>query len=205
MPSDTAHSWQLEIQAGDVITVSVAAPLNRDLSLEIQDPDGETVAASNEHPAGQVETITQLLLDEAGTYRIIVRETQQRASEYHILALDQVSAALLFSGVLDFGVAENDQLNQFTDNFWFFRGESNMSVDITVSPAENDRDILFKVYGPSGELLTDSYGPEGWIDNGLNGETEELLDFALPGPGLYAVHVGESSFEPAGFSITVAQ
>lgn len=205
MPGDTGHSWQLDIQAGDVITISVAAPLNRDLSLEIQDSEGETVTASNERPAGQIETIAGLDFGEPGTYRIIVRETQQRATEYHIIALNQFNASLVFSGILDFGQPQDDNLKEFTDNFWFFRGEGNTSVDITVSPAESDRDILFKVYGPGGELLTGSYGPDGWIDNGLNGETEELLNFMLPGTGLYAVHVGESSFETAGFSITVAQ
>jgi len=205
MPSNTAHSWQLTIEEGDVITVSVAAPLDRDLSLEIQDSEGETVAASNERPAGQVESIIRLDLPDAGTYRVIIREAQQRASEYHIMVLNQFNASLLFSGILGFGETQSDNLQEFTDNFWFFRGEGDTSVDITVSPTDNDRDLLFKVYGPGGELLTGPYGPEGWIDNGLNGETEELLNFPLPVTGLYAVHVGESSFEPAGFTITVVQ
>lgn len=205
MPENTAHSWQLEIEAGDVITVSVAAPLDRDLALEIQDSEGETVVATNEGPAGQIEAIARQTFNEAGTYRVIVREAQQRASAYHIMALNQFNASLVFSGILNFGETESDQLEGFTDNFWFFRGEANTSVDITVSPTQNNRDVLFKVYGPDGALLTGSYGPEGWIDNGLNGEPEELLDFALPGAGLYAVHVGESSFERAGFTITVTE
>ncbi|MDX1687618.1 MAG: hypothetical protein R3248_06515 [Candidatus Promineifilaceae bacterium] len=205
MPNDTAHSWQIDVQAGDVLTVSVAAPIDRDLALEIQDSEGETVAASNEGPAGEIETIARLNLQEAGTYRVIVREGRQRASAYHIMVINQFNASLLFSGILAFGQTENDQLQEFTDNFWFFQGEGNTSVDITVAPTESNRDILFKVYGPGGELLTGSYGPEGWIDNGLNGEAEELLDFPLPSAGLYAVHVGESSFEPAGFTIRVTQ
>ena len=205
MPNNTAHSWQLDVQAGDVITVSVAAPLDRDISLEIQDSEGETVAASNERPAGRIETISRLDLGEGGTYRIVVRETQQRASEYHIMVLNQFNASLLFSGVLEFGEPENDSLKEFTDNFWFFRGERDATVDIIVAPTASDRDLLFKVYGPGGDLLTGSRGPEGWVDTGLNGETEELSDFTLPAGGLYAVHVGESSFEAAGFVITVTR
>lgn len=205
LPDDTGHSWQLDIEAGDVITISVAAPTNRDLSLEIQDSEGETVAASNVSAAGQVERIAAQTFNEGGTFRIIVREVQQRSSAYHIMALNQFNASLLFSGILDIGETENDTLDEFTDNFWFFSGESNMSVDITVSPTQNNRDVLFKVYGPDGALLTGSYGPEGWIDNGLNGESEELLNFTLPGTGLYAIHVGESSFEAADFTITVTE
>ena len=202
---DTAHSWQLDVEAGDVITVSVAAPLNRDLALEIQNAEGETVVASNESPAGEIETIGRQTLNQAGTYRIIVREGEQRASVYHIMALDQFNASLIFSGILDIGETHSDTLKEFTDNFWFFNGEGNMSVDITVAPTDSNRDVLFKLYGPDGALLTGSYGDEGWIDSGLNGEPEELLDFTLPGTGLYAVHVGESSFEPAGFTITVTE
>ena len=201
MNSDEAHSWQFEVAAGDVITIGVAGPQDKDLTLEILDPSGNRVVQQNNGPAGEVEIVNALTVDDDGSYRVLIREAGHAESDYAMLLLnssDDDYYQFIFAGILGYGDSETVNLAEETDHFWFFFGIEGERVDVTITPNDN-ANMFFDLYGRTGNLL------EQEINNGVSGDPEELLDYPLPATGIYSIRAGEWQYAVANYTITLAR
>lgn len=199
--SNETHSWQFPVQTGDVITISVAARADADIVLTVLDPAGNRVVEQNNSPAGQIESISGLEAEGSGGYRIVIAEASASETHYSLLLLNNNESNFynfIFSGLLSYGRNASSSMEANTDQFWFFFGNSQETVNINVAPTDQS-DLFIDLYGPEGNLL------EQEIDNARGGGAEQLLNFRLPATGMFAIRVGENSYEAANFTILVSR
>ena len=198
--SNETNSWQFPVEAGDVITISVAARTGTDISLTVLDPAGNRIVQQNESPAGEMEIIAGLEAGGSGGYRVVIAEAGGAETYYSILLLNSNYDdyyTFIFAGMLSYGSSATSSMADYTDQFWFFFGNSQDVVNINVAPNDQS-DIFFDLFGPEGDLLQE-------IDDGEGGNAEQLLNFRLPSTGMYAIRVGEYVYAPSNFTILVAR
>lgn len=199
--SNETQSWQFPVQAGDVITISVAARAGTDVTLTVLDPAGNRVVEQNDNPAGQIETVAGLEAEGSGRYRIVIAEASANETYYSLLLLNNNYFdyyEFIFSGLLSYGSSASSSMEADTDQFWFFFGNSQEVVNINVAPTDQGNLFIY-LYGPEGDVLQQG------IDDAGAGGAEQILNFRLPATGMYAIRVGEFDYEPANFTILVSR
>lgn len=201
LDSNETHSWQFPVQAGDVITISVAARPGTDITITVLDPAGRRVVEQNESPAGLIEQVAGIEAEGSGGYRVVIAEASASETHYSLLLLNNNYSdyyEFVFSGLLSYGSSTSGSMEADTDQFWFFFGNSQEVVNINVSPVDQS-DIFIDLYGPEGDVL------EQGIDNAGAGGAEQLLNFRLQGTGMFAIRIGELDYEPSSFTILVSR
>lgn len=198
---EEAHRWQFNVTAGEVITVSAIAMPTANVRLELQDGSGTTITTQDDGPAGSVEVIAALEVENSGTMRVIVHEVSRQAT-YYALLLNKSSytsdSTYTLAGLLGYNRGQTAALPAETDDIWVFPGEGGDVVSINLAP-QGSADLLFHFYGPMGNpLLSQLKNDSG------SGQSESELNYTLPDDGLYAVHVGEYNYEAANYSLTVS-
>ncbi|HZD09709.1 MAG TPA: hypothetical protein VE553_00050 [Candidatus Binatia bacterium] len=195
------NSWMFSVDAGDVITVSVAARSGTDISLAVLDPAGNRVVQQNGSGAGQIETIAGFETASSGGYRLVISEAGGNETYYSLLILNsnyEESYTFIFAGLLSYGSSASSTMRPDTDQFWFFFGNSQEVVNINVAPNDQS-DLFLELYGPEGDLLED------YIDDAAAGGAEQLRNFRLPTTGMYGIHVGEVYYKESNFTILVSR
>jgi hypothetical protein len=188
------HSWTHSLSSSDTITVAVAASPSSDVILSILDGSGNTVTEQNVAPAGDIEQISGLSLPSADDYKLQIRTANGNSASYAVMLLLSDSYDFVFQGILNNGDTSAGSLAADSDHFWFFQGGSGDSITITVIP-DVSGDLFIELYGVNGQNIS------GFIDDGIGGEQEQLLDFMLPDAGMYSIRVGEYDFLPSGYQI----
>lgn len=199
--AEEAHRWQFDVTAGEVITVSAIAMPTANIRLELQDTNGTVITAQDDEPAGSVETIAGVEMENRGTMRVVVHEAS-RAATYYALLLNKSGyssdSTYTLAGLLRYNRGQTAALPTETDHIWVFPGEGGDEVSIVLSP-QGSADLLFQVYGPMGNpLLSNLQNASG------GGQSESLLNYTLADDGLYAIHVGEYDYDAANYSLTVS-
>jgi hypothetical protein len=196
---DQGHRREFAVDAGDVLTISVIAPRDRDLVLEVQDPTGETLLRQNDSPAGQVERIEGLVADMDGDYGLLVYEVSGAASDYVMMLLNSNAGGynFIFVGFLRYGESVTVDMLPDSDNFWFFVGSAGDVISFTITPNKS-ADLFFDMYNPAGEKVVN------FTDKGVNGEAESLANYRLGDSGIYSIRVGEYDFEAANYTISLS-
>ena len=199
--SNETNSWQFTVEAGDVITISVAARAGSDIVLTILDPAGNHTVEQNNSGAGQIERIEAFEPQGAGGYRVVISEASSAETDYSVLLLnsnDEEYYPFVFAGNLAYGSSVSANMAEATDHFWFFFGNAQEVVNISVAP--NDQtDLFIDLFDPEGNVLEDG------IDSAGAGGSEQIRNFVLPDTGLYGIRVGEISYEASSFTILVSR
>lgn len=201
LASNETHSWQFTVQAGDVLTISVAARTDNDITLTVLDPAGRRVVEQNDSPAGAIERISGLEAEGGGGYRVVIAEAGANETHYSLLLLNNNYSnyyPFVFSGLLEYGSSRTANMEADTDQFWFFFGNSQEVVNINVAPIDQS-DIFIDLYGPEGDVL------EEGIDDSRAGGAEQLLNFRLQATGMFAIRIGEIDYDPSNFTILVSR
>lgn len=201
MAEDETDSWQFEVAAGDVITISVATDAASDIVLTVLDPAGNRVVQQNSGGAGQSERVEALEAQGSGGYRVVVSEASANEADYLLLILnsnDENYYPFIFAGLLSYGSTASANMAAATDQFWFFSGNSQEVVNINVAPSDGT-DLFIDLFDPEGEVL------EELIDEAGAGGSEQIINYVLPATGLYGIRVGEVEYEPSSFTILVSR
>lgn len=195
------NSWQFPVQAGDVITVSVAGRAGSDIALSVLDPAGNRIIEQNDSPAGQIEVIEGLEAAGSGGYRLVISEAGGVETYYSVMLLNTSYAdyyTFIFAGLLSYGSTVTSDLAPDTDQFWFFFGNDQELINISVAPNDQS-DLFFDLFGPEGDIVWE------YVDETRNGGAEQLRDLRLPATGMYAIRVGEIDYEASSFRVLVSR
>jgi len=191
-------SWNLDLMAGDAITITVAPATTADIVLSILDSNGSfLVDNQNSATAGEVETVTNLQIANAGIHRVQIKTAQGMATDYAIMLMDANSYSFIFRGRLVEGVTRNESLAADNDHFWFYDAEGGESISFTITP-DSTGDPYIELYDPDGaRMLT--------LDDTGEGEAETLDSYTLLDPGIYAIRVAEFDFQPMSYQIRLTK
>lgn len=195
-------SWQFSVEAGDVITVSVAARAGTDIVLAILDPAGNRIIEQNDSPAGQIEIIEGFEPSGSGGYRLVIFEEDGMETTYSMMLLNSGYEddyyEFVFAGLLAYGNSATSNMAPDTDQFWFFFGEAGEIVNISVTPSDQS-DLFFDLFGPDGDAVWE------YVDETQRGGAEQLRDLQLPDTGLYGIHIGEIQYAASSFRVLVSR
>jgi hypothetical protein len=195
------NSWQFSVEAGDVITISVAARFGTDIALSVLDPAGNRIIDQNDSPAGQVEIIEGFEAAGNGGYRLVISEANGMETYYSLMLLNTNYAdyyTFVFAGLLSYGSSATSEMDPDTDQFWFFFGNEDELVNVSVAPSDQS-DLFFDLFGPDGDAVWE------YVDETPRGGAEQLRDFQLPDTGMYAIRVGEIDYEASNFRVLVSR
>lgn len=195
------NSWQFSVEAGDVITISVAARGGTDIALSVLDPAGNRIIDQNDSPAGQMEIIQGFEATGNGGYRLVISEASGMETYYSMMLLNTNYVdyyTFVFAGLLSYGSSATSEMDPDTDQFWFFFGNEDELINVSVSPSDQS-DLFFDLFGPDGDAVWE------YVDEARRGGAEQLRDFQLPDTGMYAIRVGEIDYEASNFRVLVSR
>lgn len=196
LQTNEAHAWFFIGKAGDAIIVDVI-PITPSLDLDVWllDPDVERLQTQDLFLAGEAERIEQTL-DRDGQYIVLVSDFFGESGEYEIKLTANQAAAPQEAGTLTIGEPVNGQLQADQPVIWYFEGEVGDVLDITLTTANDERDIAFDVVGPDGIRVRS-------IDEATNGQPEQLTMFTLMANGRWGIVVSEFFGDSVAYELRV--
>ncbi|MCD4687561.1 MAG: redoxin family protein, partial [Anaerolineae bacterium] len=199
--------YAFEAQAGDVVALTLTHdPGSTPLSLEIKDTAQHRFAVSDPSEDG-VTTLENLVLPEAGLYRVrVFQERDRNLGEIDFtLALTLVEGELplnapaalgepvpQMSGDLTYGATVSGTITaEQYEQRWTFEGQAGDQVTIVMArdvdvPGGLDGYLLLE--GPDGSVLIQ-------VDDTGGSVMPAVADFALPETGLYTIVATRFGFE----------
>jgi hypothetical protein len=190
------HRWRFEVFADEIVTISAGPSPNLDIAFKLTDPNGAVLSITDANPTGQSETVNQMTLITAGMYEIEVSPAGGTSGTYSLVVTDTTSEAyLVFKINLSYGGIGTGSLPEITDHLWDFAGSEGDMVTIRTTPTSANDLVLFLIAPDSTELI--------FVDNGDQGSPEEILNYLLPETGTYSIRVGELTFQPANYTLTL--
>lgn len=190
------HRWEIELDAPDQITLSVAPAVNLDVRFSIVGEDGSTLVSINDGGVGQVEKLSVYPLTDAGTYFVDVEEVNGAVGNYAILFLLSTSFEFVMQPSLSYGDTATSNLPADVDHFWNFDGEDGDVITIVVSP-DAAANIFVELFSPEMEVIARRISQSG------AGEVREIVNFTLPDTGFYTIRIGEFDFGPAVYTVSL--
>lgn len=196
LSENAEHSWSFEGTAGQDITV-ILTSLNEqlDLILELQGPDGRTLATIDEGFAGDTEILNGFELPVIGEYTIRVRGFAGHGGLY-TLSLDEgkeATGSFYDAGNLAYGDSKRELLREEEAHAWFFNGSAGDNVMLEVTPLEEIMDLDVWLLDPGLHELV-------MKDETLSGEAE-TVEQILPADGQYLILVREFFGESGEYEI----
>ena len=191
-----AHTWFFTGRAGDEIFIT-ASPLTNNLDLDIWllDANVNRLAEQDALLTGEPETI-EFVLPNDGQYLILVRDFFGESGRYEISLRANQVAAPDEAGTISYGETNSGTLQENQTVVWYFEAEDGDVIDIELTPADNNADLLFVVYDPAGNQI--------WsIDAAEAGGTEQVIDYPIMSEGRWSIVVKEFFGEAANYTITV--
>jgi hypothetical protein len=194
--ADAVHAWDFEAIEDDVISVSVGPAPGLDLAMELLDPEGTTIAVTNDWSSGQGESIDQVFIEDSGSYTIRVRSVGGSGGEYSLVLTNEDSEAfLVFKEYLSYGSLGTGAVPELTDHLWNFKASSGDQVSVRVDPSTSSDLVLFLIAPDSTELL--------FVDDTAQGESEQITNFVISVSGTYSIRIGELEFQEAAYTVTL--
>jgi hypothetical protein len=196
LDSGGIDSWTIKIDSSDSITITVAPAASVDIVLSVLDDTGATIVDRHDQAtSGEVETITDLKLNQPGLYKLYITAEPNDQTNYALMILGSESYGFIFKGNLSDSSPRSDSLAADNDHFWFFSASDGENINLSVSPI-GEADPYLELYGSDGSrLLT--------IDNTDVSEAETLENYSILADGMYAIRVGEFDFAPMSYQITL--
>lgn len=194
----TTDRWELDLFAGDSITITVAPGTSESIVLSILDSNGTPIVSEqNSAAAGQVETIKNLNISNPGIHNLLIRTEQGNQTDYALMFMDSESYSFIFRGTLPENSTQGDSLAADNDHFWFFNAQSGETVSFSITP-DGASDPYIELYDPGGARMIT-------IDDTGEGEVEALDTYTLPDAGLYGIRVAEFDFRPMSYQIILTK
>ncbi len=194
----TAKSWRFEGISGERITVSAGPVPGLDISLELLDPNGQSLETQNQAGNGIAEVISDVDTVD-GDYELIVRSISG-SGDYSIFLLTTDSLPfMVHQGNISYGQNKSRSVPEDIDDMWHFEGSAGEVVTIRAD-ANSEEDIVLYLTGPDGVELDFA---DNDIDQGPPDDFEEISQFSLPQTGLYVIGVGESDFLAFSYTLTL--
>jgi len=191
------QNWTLELDTSDEVKISVVGAANMNLTLVVFDEIDNELINQNNAPAGQIEEITNLMVNPNETYIIQVYEVNGLAGDYFLTIEGNDSPLLLSSrGVLTYGETQSDMLPEGDYHFWYFNGEAGDVIDI-ITAADNNQLLLITLLDSQNDIVRDEFG------DFIEYIEEEVTDLTLPATGLYLIWLEEFAYETTNYSITL--
>ena len=186
--------WELDLEAGDAISITVAPATALDVVLSLFDSNNVTlVNEQNSAAVGAPETITNFNISSPGIHSVQIKTIEGAQTDYAMMFMDAESYSFIFKGLLIENTSQSGYVEADSDHFWFFSIESSDSVSFRITPEDNG-DPYVELYDPDGSrMLT--------IDHNGEGEAEELTNYTLLDGGMYGIRVAEFSFQPMSYTI----
>lgn len=197
LTAGVGHQYNFQVNAGDVISISVVMVNNNNPSFELVDPDGDVVARQNNNPAGETEQLISFTISETGQYAVVIREEGGNAADYAMtLGKATDTFVLVFNGPLIFDQSDAAFIKDNHLHYWHFFGESGDEITVIIEPT-GDANMAFRVRDPLLQFLDEDY------TNGGGGGVVEEATFTLPATGLYTIDVEEWDFASGDYTITI--
>ncbi|MEP7290411.1 MAG: PPC domain-containing protein [Chloroflexota bacterium] len=191
---ETSHSYTLDAEAGDVVTITLTAqPFDTYLSLL---DDQGNVLDENDDSSGTNSEITSFTLPEADGYTILVESYTSHSSDSgesgeYTLSVSAQEFDLTYGGTVEGRLTSSDPTQDF-----FFNGQA----DDVISIAQHSSDFDSYVYlydSNDNQLVSDD-------DSGEAGNDSLIAQYALPEDGIYRVQAASFGGSATGnFTLTL--
>ncbi|MBN2555469.1 MAG: protein kinase [Anaerolineales bacterium] len=173
--NSSGDSWPLNVNAGDIVAITMDEVGDLDTYLELLDPHGNLLANNDDGGSGRNSRLLAVIR-QTGTYTVIARGYNGGEGEY-ILAVENASNAL--EGTLSRGQPVLRTLTGAEpEHVWLYEGHAGESISISMEGVDGI-DAFLEMYGPGGERI-------GRNDDGGEG-FNALLEVELNQSGIYAI------------------
>jgi hypothetical protein len=175
--------WTFSGQEGLFTTISLTPGDTRmDLTLTLIDPRGQVLFVMDDGYEGDSEALTDVLLQETGTYIIEAREFFNENGRYELDLLLSDEAQFGGGGSLPLGQEITSMLVENGKHIWSFQGVAGQNITVILSSLDDQLDVILEIYGPDGSQL-------GAWDESFAGDAEVATGVPLPITGEYTILV----------------
>ena len=193
-----AHAWFFNGTAGDELFIT-ANPLSSELDLDIWllDENVNRLAEQDSFLTGESETINYILTND-GQYLILVRDFFGESGQYEVNLQANQAAPPDEAGTISYGDPASGTLLEGQTVVWYFEASEGDMVDIALTPSNNESDLLFVIYDPEGNRVSE-------IDATQAGDAEEIASLLLMSEGRWRIVVREFYGEEAVYSLQLTE
>lgn len=179
----TRDVWTFNGRSGQYASITLTPEEeNVDLTLTLIDPSGNVLVSIDNGYAADLETLTDVVLPEDGTYIIEAGEFFNEAGRYTVSLLLSDEPQFGGGGRLDFGQEISSELDENNEHHWVFSGTAGQSVTIILTPLDEQFDAILELESPDGETVID-------LDEGFAGDPEVIAGLELEVTGDYIITV----------------
>jgi hypothetical protein len=175
--------WTFSGREGLFTTISLTPSDTRmDLTLTLIDPSGDVMFVIDDGYEGDSEALTDVILQETGTYIVEAREFFNENGRYELDLLLSDEAQFGGGGSLLLGQEITSLLVENGEHNWSFQGIAGQDITVILSSLDDQLDVILEVYGPDGSQL-------GAWDESFAGDAEVATGVPLPITGEYTILV----------------
>ncbi len=198
LQANEAHAWFFTGKGGDQVSVKTT-PIDTNLNLDLWLLDGEVnrLAQVDNTAVSEAEMLT-IELPSDGEFIILVRDVTGLPGRYNIQLTANPITPPNEAGVLRYGDSITSSLLPNQRVIWYFDAEEGEKVDITITPSEQQTDLLFYLYNPQMQHALD-------VDLQGNGQAEQLIGYLIPQNGRWGIVVQEFFNEGGSYTISLNQ
>lgn len=187
---ENVHRWDVNLNAGEMITASLAVAPMLNAVLTAETPDGELIGHDFSED-GAYETVTFTAVT-TGLHHFYINAPTLASGDYILNVQSDASLPQLSMREGTFNSTINDTLLADQDHFWGFYALAGEIISFTVDPDQPDADTFLSLIGQDGYLAN--------ADEDV-GVTEEILDFVVEKDGLYLLQVAEWDFAEISYTL----
>lgn len=155
---------------------------NLDLSLQLFNPAGQTIADIDNGYAGDTEIVADVFLNDPGVYIAAVNNFSSLVGRYQLQFALTTEPQFGEGGTIHFGESVQSRLQAGKQHIWTFSGTVNQLVSVVLTPGSETFDAILDLYGPDGQRLVA-------LDEGFSGDAEVIAGFPLPVTGEFSIMV----------------
>ncbi|MFO7662765.1 MAG: PPC domain-containing protein [Chloroflexota bacterium] len=188
------QTWFFRGTTGDHVLVRVT-PLNANLDADVWllDADVQRIAAADQFPAGEPETI-ELTLSRDGQYVVLVRDFNGQPGPYEIALGAAPVATPEYAGSLAYSDTVLGTIKPDTAAGWFFEAQAGDIVTVRAQPGESHGDLILLLQTPEGITALE-------VDEGPAGRDEIIDSYSIPISGQWRLILREFFGEAASYRL----
>lgn len=198
LPNNTAHSWAVSLDVGDLITITTVMEIDKNPVLTLKSPMGDTLFdRQNSGGVGEPEIIAAYEVPSAGVYTIEVRAASLQTTHYVInYYVEGVPPAFKFWPILDDSETFSGvTVEAETDHIWPVFASAGETISFGVTP-QGDADFFITLFGKDGQ--------EDESDDENLGATEAIT-YDVQETGLYLLQVGDWDWLRRTYQLTFSR
>ncbi|MEM7798051.1 MAG: hypothetical protein AAF633_02575 [Chloroflexota bacterium] len=155
LQSQEIDRWFFEGKAGEQISIILAPLDDYDLFFSFYSPDETLLATFDESFAGDIELMANYELPFTGRYAVWVQSFSEIPGPYTLTVDEghQVGSNFYDAGNLNPSVIKTESLQAGEIHVWFFEGENNDEIELTVRPISTPLDLNLLLLSNSRERL----------------------------------------------------